>query len=34
MERKLLQRYTSANEGVNLYFDHQWGGEMGLLSSH
>ena len=24
---KLLQRYTSANEGVNLYFDHQWGGE-------
>ena len=23
---KLLQRYASANEGVNLYFDHQWGG--------
>ena len=22
---KLLQRYNSANEGVNLYFDHQWG---------
>ncbi len=23
----LLQRYSSANEGVSLYFDHQWGGE-------
>lgn len=23
---KFLQRYASANEGVNLYFDHQWGG--------
>lgn len=23
----LLQRYSSANGGVNLYFDHQWGGK-------
>ena len=24
---KLLQRYASANSGVSLYFDHQWGGK-------